>query len=151
LPALTSARGWGAEAADLNDLVSRVDQLIVDAVTIGRRPQLLPDWSSDFARNTIAYLGLVSPNALFTISLSLLGLNGGIALFLWFAVVFPAIAAVGGGVLVGRICAPRLSGPVSMTEARSPRRHHRWVAVVLAWASWLVPGIALDAIAAQVH
>ncbi|HEX2810215.1 MAG TPA: hypothetical protein VHN80_28955, partial [Kineosporiaceae bacterium] len=159
--------GWERGTAELSGWLSRADDAAEQARRIGGRPQLLPGWSSPLARHAVVYALVVLPNALFTIELSLLGVTGSEPLLWWFGLIFPVLAAIGGGVLVGRLCAPRISPasldgpgpeppeapgtPGSAGPHAAPRRRHRWLAIPFAWASWLVPGFTLDLIAPQLH
>ena len=103
------------------------------------------------ARHAVIYGLLVLPNAIVTVGLSLLGVHGNAPLLWWFVVIFPVLAAVIGGHLVGLLCAPRTS-PTALDDGRdepgeAPGRRYRWVGVILAWASWLIPGSLLDLLA----
>jgi hypothetical protein len=152
VPAPAAPVSWEAGATELSGWLARAGDAADEARRTGDRPQLLPGWHSRIARHAVVYAAVVVPNAIFTIGLSLHGVTGSGPLLLWFALVFPVLAAIGGGILAGRLCAPRiLSTPDDGTSQRGSRRRHRWLAVLFAWASWLVPGFALDLIAPQLH
>jgi hypothetical protein len=166
LPAAESTPGgaaarssWDAGAAELAAAVSSSDHAADEARRLGGRPQLLPAWRSPIARHAVVYAAVVVPNALFTVFLSLSGVTGSQPLLWWFGLIFPVLAAIGGGILVGRLSSPRIcSASPDGADAGNgaehptpPRRRHRWLAVPFAWASWLVPGYTLDLIAPFLH
>lgn len=159
---------WEAGATELAAAASTCDHAADEARRLGGRPQLLPAWRSPIARHAVIYAVVVVPNVLFTVFLSLHGVTGSQTLLWWFGLIFPVLAAIGGGILVGRLCGPRIcpgspDGSGSPDDAESPddaddaqqptslRRRHRWLAVPFAWASWLVPGYTLDLIAPFLH
>jgi hypothetical protein len=144
-----------SRAGELGGWLSGADRAADEARQIAALPQLLPGWTSASARHAVVYALLVLPNAVFTIGLSLLGVTGSDPLLWWFVLIFPLMAAVGGGLLVGRLCAPRASRALleqgRPEPAEPPRRRQRGLAVVFAWASWLVPGFTLDLLAPAWH
>jgi hypothetical protein len=98
--------------------------------------------------------------------------HGNRSVLVWFAFVWPAVAALLGGLVVQRVSRPPLDGdpaalggdPAALGGTAPPgssaveqrvelllrgsRRErqpvYRWFGVLVAWAGWLVPGVVLD-------
>jgi hypothetical protein len=156
--------------ADLRARVDAADAALVEARRVARLPQLLPEWDSRFARAAVVYAGFATPNLFLTILLSLanrLSLieSEGKGVFLWFAVVWPAVTAFGGGFVVSRVAQSRLERKTSspagnptngtggipmsqqiplISQLLSPNRRYRWFGVLLALACWWLPGMIID-------
>jgi hypothetical protein len=146
--------GWEERNADLGRWLAQADRAADQARSVAALPQLLPGWDSPLARDAVVYGLLALPNAVLTVGLSLLDVHGNAPLLWWYVLIFPVLAAIAGGHLIGRWCAPRTS-PAALEQGRdepgeAPRHRHRWLGVIFAWASWLVPGTGLDLLA-QLH
>jgi hypothetical protein len=144
---------WEDGLADLALHLEAADRAGDDASVAGHRPQLLPQWTGTRARNIAVYLALCLPNAVFSSSVSLVGAEPSSGRFLWFLVTFPIIAVTAGAILIGRVCAPRLhdSDPiVQHTQRQERRRRSVLLGLLIAWASWIVPGQAFELLHALV-
>jgi hypothetical protein len=146
---------WDDEFRALQAQDAAVEAITLETVEVAHRPQLLPQWSGTVARPAVVYLLFCLPNAVFTVLLSGFGVTGNSALAVWFIAAFPLIAMIGGGALVGRLCAPKLTRPTLQDMAdqaagRPPRppsatvKRRRWLGLLFAWGSWLGPGLLLD-------
>ena len=134
---------WADGLADLDRHLTAADRAAEQARNAGHLPQLLPQWSGTRARNAVIYAALCIPNAAFSAIVSLVGAEPSSRRFLWFLIVFPVLVAVTGVILIGRIAAPRIvdpaPGPAPIT-ATERRRRSVLVGLLIAWASWIVPG-----------
>lgn len=149
--------------ADLHARVDGVDAAIAEARRVAVLPQLVPEWRGRFARAAVVYTAFAIPSMLLTVMMSLAGVGENRNVLLLFAVIWPAVTAVGGGAVVGEVArsragddpsfeperraaglAPGAGGAGSPGSGRRREPRYRWFGVILAWASWLVPGATLD-------
>ncbi|HEY6798007.1 MAG TPA: hypothetical protein VI248_25305 [Kineosporiaceae bacterium] len=139
-----------AADADAQARLEGAQAAMAEARRVARLPQLMPEWSGTLGRAALVYLGFAVPNVVVVVALSVAGVHGSSAALLWFAVIWPLVTAVAGGVLLGRARAPRLppDEPSTALAGLRPARRYPWLGVLMAWASWLVPGWLLDQLAA---
>ena len=149
-PAPVEPLPWPSGGADAAAHLGTADAAVTEARRLGRLPQLLPTWSSQFARAIIVYLTFTLP------VISLVSVTSSIhaneALKIWFAVVWPLVTAIGGGLLVARLSRPRLEPSESeqVLTRLKPVRHYPWLGVLFAWGSWLITGWFFDQLAAGI-
>jgi hypothetical protein len=147
--------------ADLRTRTADVAQALDTARHVATLPQLLPDWRSQFARAAVVYSAFCVPNLLLALTICLAEFLPGresIAVFLFFAVIWPLVTAFGGGAVVRHVTRARAGEdpfpPEESAGARpSPGRKagspltgsglseplYRWLGLLVAWASWLIP------------
>jgi hypothetical protein len=155
-----------AALADLRARVDAADAALVEARRVARLPQLLPEWDSRFARAAVVYAGFGIPSFMLTILLSMIGVHENTAVLIWFAVIWPLVTAFGGGAVVVQVTRPRQAtekpGDATDPDDRELQsialpmlavreRVYRWFGLLVAWASWLVPGAILDWFAGLWH
>jgi hypothetical protein len=204
---LAPAPGGGpADVAELRVAVDAAAATLAEARHVATLPRLLPGWTSRFARAAVVYGAFGIPSLLLTIFLAMAGVHGNRTVLIWFVVIWPAVTAIVGGLVVrfvsrspldgelargGRsvgdrvpggsapdrsapegsapegsapessVQAGRRSGPSAASAAsaveqrveqllrdghRRRPRVYPWLGVLVAWASWLVPGFLLDRI-----
>ena len=147
----------GSSLTDLQDRVDDVDTVLTQARHVATLPQFLPGWRSPLARAAVVYAGFGIPNLLLSVLLSLAEVDSPGAL-LYFAVIWPAVTAIGGGIVVRIVTRPRSgddssfrrhpndtgtdiaenTAAVADSVGRRERRY-RWLGLLVAWTTWLVP------------
>lgn len=157
--------------ADLRARVDAADTALTEARRVAGLPQLLPEWDNRFARAAVVYAGFATPSLVLSVPLSLANRLSLVAfggeVILWFAIIWPAVTAFGGGFVVARVARPRAGRGSSSTgstgepvtgaeEVRplhglplagrlfAPDRRYRWFGALLALACWYVPGLIID-------
>jgi hypothetical protein len=141
---------WATADADAQARLGAARAALAEARRVARLPQLLPQWSSELARAATVYLGFTLPNVGVVVALSAAGVHENSGALLWFGVIWPLVTAVGGAATLSRAGLPRLppGDPYALARPR-PMRRYPWLGVLVAWASWLVPGGLLDQLAAM--
>jgi hypothetical protein len=141
--------------AELRRRLDAADAELAEARRVAALPQLLPAWESAFARAAVVYAAFAVPNVLLTVALAMAGVHESRFLKVWFIVLWPALTAIVGGLVVAHVSRPRAAeepaaGEPARGTAVAPRstpgrwgRHYRRFGLLLAWASWLVPGYLL--------
>jgi hypothetical protein len=141
-----------AAAADLRARLAQTDAAFAAAERVARLPQLLPEWSSPLARAAVVYAGFGVPNLLLTVAFALTGQHSSWLLTIWFLVIWPAVTAFVGGYVVTYVSQPRAARntpaqPVPFDFRRLSRKWgppYRRFGMIIAWLSWLIPGIILE-------
>jgi hypothetical protein len=143
------------ELTELGARITTTHRAAERAGEVAHLPQLLPQWSGTIARPAVVYLGFCLPNVALTVGLSAFEVHDGPGLLPWFVLIFPLLTITVGGWLVGRLCAPRLGEDTlqDLADRYAGRPHrslaarvkrHRWLGLLIAWGSWLIPGLLLD-------
>jgi hypothetical protein len=138
--------------ADVQTRLDAADAAVAEARRVAALPQLLPAWSSSPARAAVVYAGFCVPNSLFTVLLALTGETPSWLLKVWFLVLWPALTASLGGLLVTRVSRPRTPADADAVQRRFEiaARGRRWgppyrrLGAVIAVASWGLPGFVLQ-------
>lgn len=134
---------WAESSADAAARADAAEGALAEAVRVGRLPQLLPGLRSALARAAVVYVAFALPNGVLSMMLTK---ASGDRVWLWFLVVWPLVTAVGGSIVIGRTSEPRLppEGSEQVLARLRPLRHHPWLGVLIALASWWVPAWLID-------
>jgi hypothetical protein len=122
---------WEAGEADGRARVRAADEAIAEARRVGRLPQFLPQWSSQFGRAAVVYAGFSIP-AIALVTLTW-WVHDNQALLIFLAVVWPLVTAIGGAIVLGRVARPRLERDESeqLLERLRPPRRYPWLGVII--------------------